>query len=88
MTGNRMTLAQVQHKLDTANRMLGFTPPVPYPSTGTLVLDRAYGGTQVNQVCNESGGQRHMSRDGFGTLRQAATFLDGFIRALEITQGI
>lgn len=85
---NRITLSYVEARIDTANRRLGFTEPVNYSTVGALALDRAYGGTKVVQYCNDSGGVSTMSQDGHGTLRQAATFLDGFIKALEVTQGI
>lgn len=86
MNTNRTTLAHVAAKVQRVNDALGIQNPA-YNVPGTVELNRAYGGTQVVQVCNDSHGVRTLSRDGFGTLRQAATFLDGMLASLDITQG-
>lgn len=78
----RITLAQVEYKVNIVNRLLGITNPA-YNVPGTVELDRAYGGTRVVQVVNEGHGITVLSRDGFGTLRQADSFLSGMIAGLE-----
>lgn len=81
----RTTRKQVQDRVDTVNGFLGFGPDVTHSDTGSIHLGGAYGGWRVEQIINESGGISILSRDGYGTLREARIFLDGMVAALTLT---
>jgi len=83
---DRVTRAQLEAKVQTVNSMLGFRD-VTYRTVGAIELALAYGGTKVVQI-TEHHGARELSPDGYGTMKQAATFLDGMLAALRIAKQI
>lgn len=81
---DRMTRPRLEAKVQTVNRLLGFRD-VTYRTVGAIELQYAYGGVQVGQI-TEGHGISTLSTDGYGTMAQAGTFLDGMMAALRIRQ--
>ena len=54
-------------------------------NAGTYVLDYAYGGVRLGQLCNESGGQRDITVR--GTKREVYYMMHAFLRGLEAAEG-
>lgn len=81
---NRITDADLNRRIDTANSLLGFSSDVPYPTEGTIVLYQAYGSTAVHRVCNDQGGQTMLHS--LGTKREAFIFLNGLIKGLDMAR--
>lgn len=85
----RITRAFVEARIDNVNRLMGFVsddePDKPYRlaynTVGAIYLSSAYNGYAVYQWMNDAGGVNDLS-GGHGTLREAATFLQGMITAL------
>lgn len=46
-------------------------------------LDSAYGGVKIVRTCNDGGGIQDISRNGYGTKRQAYDFMEAFLIGLE-----
>jgi len=53
-------------------------------NVGTYVLDYAYGGVRLGQLCNESGGQRDITVR--GTKREVYHMMHAFLRGLEAAE--
>lgn len=51
---------------------------------GNYHLSEAYGGVELHQMDNESGGVNVISRNGYGTKRQLYDFLTAFIAGIEL----
>lgn len=80
----RMTDRHLKAKADTINRLLGFDPEtISWNTIGAIRIGSAYGGTSVEMVMNEHGGVEQLQ--GYGTKREAATFLSGMTFALRIS---
>lgn len=77
----RITIKHVESKVAIVNSLLGFENP-DFRTEGTVDLDRAYGGTQV--ILYTSQGGQTTIKHGYGTLREAANFLDGMRQTLYI----
>jgi hypothetical protein len=64
--------------------MFGIDPDAPYSTVGKVHLGGAYGGTAVYRYSNESGGVSDLM-GGFFTKREVLHFLNGMVRALELS---
>jgi len=81
----RITNANLEGKIRSVNTLLGNDPDAPYSTIGLVHLYGAYGMTGVHRYANEHGGVSDLMGN-LGTKREVATFLDGMITALRITQ--
>lgn len=85
---NRISDLFLQAKVDTINTLQGFdTANVSWNTVGGIRLAGAYGGTGVEQVCNEHGGVSDLF-GGYGTKREVAHFLTGMIAGMRLDQPV
>ena len=75
----RITKDQLQYKVDLINKAKGITDPA-YNKVGSYLLSGAYGGWQLEKVCNVNGGVNNITQ-GFISKRelyyQLRAYLDG-----------
>jgi len=82
---NRITKKHLQHQIDNLNAMFGYSLQAYSKDAdgkfkanpGTYVLDCAYGGYRLSQLCNESGGERDITPR--GTARETYDNIRAFI---------
>ena len=88
---NRITEKNLEHLVERIN-ILTKNPIKPYTmqkngkykaNVGNHHLDWAYGGVQLNIMCNESGGVSHVIYTGFTTKRNLYDQISAFIQGLE-----
>jgi hypothetical protein len=87
---NRITQKDLEHLVKELNLATG--NPIEYSTPtacekftsniGNYHLSYAYGGVQLHQVYNTSGGIRTISTSGYGTKRELYTFLRGMLAGL------
>jgi hypothetical protein len=81
----RITKKHLQHQIDNLNAMFGYSLQAYSKdadgkftaNTGTYVLDCAYGGYRLSQICNENGGERDITPR--GTARETYDNIRAFI---------
>ncbi len=86
----RITEKQLQHLVNRLNKITGQNLQ-PYDMTktknranvGTYLLDAAYGGWQLAQICNENGGQDLPLGGGFEPKRATYEKIRAFILGIE-----
>jgi hypothetical protein len=80
-TTNRVTTAQLEKLVRELNTSKGQNPDEytnGKSNAGTYCISWAYGGCELQQIVNEGGATREISRDGHGTKRQLFNFLKNF----------
>jgi hypothetical protein len=80
-TTNRVTTAQLEKLVRELNTSKGQNPDEytdGKSNAGTYCISWAYGGCELQQIVNEGGATRGISRDGHGTKRQLFNFLKNF----------
>lgn len=80
----RMTTTRLEDAAAAVNRRLGIDPNGPYSTIGKVRIGAAYGGYRVERVTNEHGGIEVLSAHGYGTMREAWSFLRGMQAALDL----
>ena len=77
----RITTAQLEALVKRLNISKGYNPDEytdGKSNAGTYCISWAYGGCELQQLVNEGGATREISRDGHGTKRQLFNFLQNF----------
>lgn len=80
-TTNRVTTAQLEKLVRELNLSKGQSPDQytdGKTNIGNYHISWAYGGCELQQMVNEGGATREISRDGHGTKRQLYNFLKNF----------
>jgi|TARA_R100000084_G_scaffold99642_1_gene54132 hypothetical protein len=91
----RISEKHLQSLVDRLNEIMGQNPK-PYNTTktenranvGTYLLDAAYGGWQLAQICNENGGQDLPLGGGFESKRATYEKIRAFIRGIEAAREV
>lgn len=78
---NRITQSDLDYQVSALNENAGFGPNPKYSTIGAYTLSYAYGGVQLQQYANESGGVRTISLGGYGTKRELYHFMNGMLSA-------
>ena len=77
----RYTTAYLNKLVSNINEKLGFGPNPPYPTIGAVGLNWAYGGVKIVKYTSTGGAEQDISRNGYGTKKQAGIFLEGMNHA-------
>lgn len=76
---DRITQADLENLLSEINRKRHGTPKPKYGTPLAYMLDYAYGGVKLVQMCDNGTGQRDISAGGFGTKRELYNFMRGMV---------
>lgn len=87
----RITVKMLEGRVDYLNKLTGnaLTPwhrPADgklYANIGNYHLDGAYGGYQLHQMCNESGGITCISDIGYASKRDLFNWINAYIAGIE-----
>ena len=84
----RITEKMLENQVRVLNNITG-NEPSPYTkgqggaNINTFLLDHAYGGVALYQICNEGGGVNDIFNNGHMTKRELHGRIDAFIKGIE-----
>ena len=81
----RITTHHLEVALERINTKAGHGPNPKYGTPGAYMLDWAYGGVKLVQVCGDSHGQRNITY-GFETKRATLDMMNAFLAGMEAIQ--
>jgi hypothetical protein len=81
----RINQSDLDNKVERLNRIKFDTPP-EYSTIGAYCLDYAYGGVQLHQYMNESGGVTDIFRQGYMTKRELYNLICAYEGGMEANQ--
>lgn len=81
--------SQIRAQIYKLNKTCGYSDEqIDKREIGVYVLDYAYGGYNLERICNDRGAVRTISLDGYGTKRELYNFLRNYSPIVDTTNEI